>query len=86
MLTCRESRILRRDREGAAVRLMLDSRGRLAGWQGWQASSIADMLPVWAQDICHGGVGGRQLGLQCFAGFGIEETFHDLEDVYICTE
>ena len=60
---------------------MLDSRGRLAGWQGWQASSIADMLPVWAQDICHGG--GGQSGLQCFDELGIEETFHDFERIHI---
>ena len=33
-----------------------------------------------------GGGGGGEAGLQCYAGLGIEETFHDLEGVYICTE
>ena len=44
MLTCRESRILRRDREGAAGRLMLDSRGRLARLAGEQHSWHAACL------------------------------------------
>ena len=54
MLTCRESRILRRDREGAAGRLMLDSRGRLsrlarlAGEQhSWHAACLGARHLSW---------------------------------------